>query len=51
MDMKAKLSQEEIDTCISMLEQLVDNTNQVFELPEEKRIALMKAAGPTYQTS
>ena len=43
--MKAKLSQEEIDTCISMLEQLVDNTNQVFELPEEKRIALMKAAG------
>jgi len=45
MEGKAKLSQEEIDSCISMLEQLVDNTNQVFELPEEKRIALMKAAG------
>ncbi|MCF4101555.1 SDR family oxidoreductase [Gillisia sp. M10.2A] len=41
----ARLSQQQIDTCISMLEALVADTNQVFELPEEKRIALMTAAG------
>ncbi|MBL4653216.1 MAG: SDR family oxidoreductase [Flavobacteriales bacterium] len=35
----------EIDQCISTLEQLVENTNQLFELPEEQRIALMKIAG------
>ena len=40
-----KLSQEQIDTCISILEKLVGDTNQVFDLPEEKRIALMSAAG------
>jgi len=40
-----KLSEEEIANCISVLEQLVGDTNQVFELPEEKRVALMKAAG------
>ncbi|MGJ5640843.1 SDR family NAD(P)-dependent oxidoreductase [Formosa sp. S-31] len=36
---------EPIDICIEMLEQLVQDTNQLFELPEAKRIALMKAAG------
>ncbi|HEY9168581.1 MAG TPA: SDR family oxidoreductase [Lutibacter sp.] len=40
-----KVSQEQIDSCIAVLEQLVGNTNQVFELSEEKRIALFKAAG------
>jgi len=40
-----KLSQAEIDACISILEKLVGDTNQVFDLPEEKRIALMSAAG------
>ena len=40
-----KLSQAQIDTCISILEKLVGDTNQVFDLPEEKRIALMSAAG------
>jgi len=40
-----KLSQTQIDTCISILEKLVGDTNQVFDLPEEKRIALMSAAG------
>jgi len=35
----------EIENCISILEQLTTDTNQLFDLPEEKRIALMKAAG------
>ena len=44
-EITAQISQQEIDACIAVLEQLVQDTNQVFELSEEKRIALMKAAG------
>jgi len=44
-ELAEKLSQVQIDTCISILEKLVGDTNQVFDLPEEKRIALMSAAG------
>lgn len=40
-----KLSLEEIKSCISILESLTQDTNQLFELPEEQRVALMKAAG------
>ncbi len=40
-----KVSAEEIDSCISILQKLVGDTNQVFNLSEEKRIALMTAAG------
>lgn len=40
-----KVSNKDIELCISILEALVDDTNQIFELPEEKRVALMKAAG------
>ncbi len=43
--MKEELSQEEIEQCISILEKLVDNKTQVFELPEDKRVALLMAAG------
>jgi NAD(P)-dependent dehydrogenase (short-subunit alcohol dehydrogenase family) len=39
------ISPEEIDTCISILEHLIGDTNQLFELPEEKRTALFKASG------
>src|SRR5690554_7293884 len=39
------VSSEEIDKCISILEQLVADTNQIFELPPEKRTALLKASG------
>jgi len=50
----SKVSLEQIDSCIAILEQLVGDTNQVFELSEEKRIALFKAAGqltrPTRET-
>ena len=40
-----KVSAEEIDSCISILQKLVGDTNQIFNLSEEKRIALMTAAG------
>lgn len=40
-----QLSKEEIEQCISILEKLNEDTNQLFELPETQRIALMKAAG------
>ncbi|MFB9053686.1 SDR family NAD(P)-dependent oxidoreductase [Formosa undariae] len=44
-EQNTELNQDQIDVCIAMLEKLVGDTNQLFELPEEKRIALMKAAG------
>jgi len=40
-----RLSQEEIDKCISTLEKLVGDTDQLFDIAEVKRVALMKAAG------
>ena len=40
-----ELSQQEIEQCIKLLEKLVDNKTQVFELPEDKRVALLMAAG------
>ena len=39
------ISQEEVDTCIATLEGLLADTNQLFELSEEKRTALLKASG------
>lgn len=41
----SEISLSEIDDCISLLNKLVNDTNQIFEIPEEKRIALIKAAG------
>ncbi len=40
-----KLSQEQIDHCISILDVLNKDTNQIFEIPKEKRLELIKAAG------
>ena len=39
------LTNEEIDACISALEHLLADTNQLFELPQEKITALLKASG------
>ena len=39
------ISSEEVDKCISILEQLVTDTNQLFDLSKEKRAALLKASG------
>ncbi len=35
----------EVATCIKILQELVADTNQIFELPEAQRIALYKLAG------
>jgi NAD(P)-dependent dehydrogenase (short-subunit alcohol dehydrogenase family) len=39
------ISSEEIDRCIAILAQLNTDTEQIFEIPKEQRIALIKAAG------
>lgn len=40
-----KLTQDQIENCLFVLNQLTGDTNQFFDLPEDKRIALMTAAG------
>ncbi|TLP79173.1 SDR family oxidoreductase [Maribacter sp. ACAM166] len=35
----------EIENCIAILNRLVTDTNQIFEIPEDRRIELIKAAG------
>ena len=42
---KKPLDLEKVDNCISTLEYLVAHGDQLLELTEEQRIALMKAAG------
>lgn len=39
------ISESEIEKCISILESLNTDTNQIFEIPKEKRKALIMAAG------
>lgn len=39
------LSQEQIELCISILKRLNTSTNQIFDIPQEKRLELIKAAG------
>ncbi|MBK6266914.1 SDR family oxidoreductase [Marivirga sp. S37H4] len=40
-----KLTENQIDECISILEKLNADTNQIFEIPKDKRLALLMAAG------
>ena len=40
-----QLTPEQIEGCIAILNALNADTNQIFEIPEEKRLALIKAAG------
>ena len=40
-----KVSEQDIDHCISILEKLIANTDEIFEIPKEKRTALIKASG------
>lgn len=44
-DQSNSISPEEIRKCIAILEALNNDTNQIFEIPKEERIALIKAAG------
>ena len=39
------LTEAQIDECIKLLQRLNSNTNQIFEIPREKRAALIMAAG------
>lgn len=40
-----QLSQEQIDLCISILNRLNKETNEIFEIPKASRLELIKAAG------
>jgi NAD(P)-dependent dehydrogenase (short-subunit alcohol dehydrogenase family) len=40
-----KLTEEQIDQCIAILETLNADTNQIFDIEKPKRVALLKAAG------
>ncbi|WP_291867353.1 SDR family oxidoreductase [Maribacter sp.] len=40
-----KISAAEIDKCISILEHLVTNTDEIFEISKDKRTALLKVSG------
>lgn len=39
------INKKDIQQCIATLEALLNDTDQIFELPEEQRVNLMKAAG------
>ena len=42
---KSVITSEDIDRCIAILAQLNMDTDQIFDIPKEQRIALIKAAG------
>ncbi|PTT17955.1 oxidoreductase, partial [Flavobacterium sp. HMWF030] len=45
VESKNTITSEEIDRCIAILAQLNTNTDQIFEIPKDQRIALIKEAG------
>jgi len=44
-EQKEVFNTNEIENCISVLEKLLENSDQLIHLPEEQRIKLMKVAG------
>lgn len=44
-DENRSISEDQIDLCIEILSKLVKDTNQLFDLPESRRVALLTAAG------
>ncbi|HAI37304.1 MAG TPA: oxidoreductase, partial [Maribacter sp.] len=42
---ETEIDLNEIESCIDILNRLVNDTNPIFEIPEDRRIALIKAAG------
>ena len=42
---KDQLSKDQIEQCISILESLNNDTDQIFDIPKEKRTELIKQAG------
>jgi len=45
IDVENKITSTEIEKCISILSQLVNNTNEIFDIEKEQRTALIKVAG------
>src|SRR6187402_3602085 len=45
LEERSAITLEEINQCIAILTQLNTDTNLIFEIPKEERIALIKAAG------
>jgi NAD(P)-dependent dehydrogenase (short-subunit alcohol dehydrogenase family) len=43
--MSENIQNEDIDFCIETLQKILDDSNQLFELPEAQRIALLKVTG------
>lgn len=41
----SEVSLEEVEKCIAVLERLVADTNQIFEIPKAQRTALIRASG------
>ena len=39
------VNDKDVKQCIHTLESLLSDTNQLFEMPEEQRVALMRVAG------
>ena len=45
IDNKSAITSEEIDKCIAILAQLVNDTDQIFDIQKDQRTALIKVAG------
>ena len=45
VEKSSPISLEQIEECISILESLNSDTNQIFEIPKDQRLALIMAAG------
>ncbi|NCP85227.1 MAG: oxidoreductase, partial [Bacteroidetes bacterium] len=44
-EVKKEITSAEIENCIKILAQLVEDTNQIFDIPKEQRTELLKVAG------
>lgn len=44
-EIKSAITSEEIDRCIAVLAQLVEDTEQIFDIPKVQRTELIKVAG------
>ncbi|RKS53074.1 short subunit dehydrogenase [Gillisia mitskevichiae] len=44
-EIKAAITSAEIENCIAVLAQLIEDTDQIFDIPREQRTQLLKVAG------
>jgi len=45
MEIKSAITSEEIESCIAVLAHLVEDTDQIFDIPKDQRTELLKVAG------